>query len=203
MTIAKKSLAGAAPAALLLLLGAAGPASAQSNVEEGRPREAVKMCVERAQEIIRDRDRGRDVEVDEIDEADEEDDRVTVEGTVRVEGRDRSRTADLRCEVDFGGDNQIAEFDEDRLLSSLEDNDGNRGRDRRAGGGREVEQAREACRQIARENGWSDIRAEVRDQRDDNDRLVLDMRGQRDNFNPERRCRYNPETNQARFDDPS
>jgi hypothetical protein len=205
VTIGKVGLAGAAPLALLVLLGTTGMASAQSDVEEGRPREAVNMCVERAEEIVRDRDRGRNVEVAEIDEAEEDDDRVTVRGTVRVEDEDGDRrgTADLDCEVDFGGDNRIAAFDEDGLLESLDDGGDRGGRDRDGGRRQEAERAREACREVARDNGWSDIRAEVRDERDDNGRLVLDMTGRRDNFNPERRCRYNTDTNQARFDDPT
>lgn len=203
MIIAKQSLAGAAPLALLVLLGTAGTASAQRNVEEGRPRDAVAMCVERAEEIIRERDRGRNVEVDEIDEAEEDDDRVRVRGRVRVEDDDGDSrgTARLDCEVDFGGENRIAEFDEDRLISSLEDDD--RGGDRRRDGEQVADRAREACRRVARENDWTDIRAEVRDRRDDDGRLVLDMRGQRDNFSPERRCRFDPDSGEARFDDPT
>ncbi len=209
MITLKATLAGAAaPLALLALLAAAGPARAQDNLEnvdEGRPREAVNMCRERAEEIIRDRDRGRNVEVAEIEEAEEDDGRVRVQGRLRVEDDDGDRvgTADLECEVNFEGENEIAEFDEEGLLDSLEES-----REGRGGGGggdreRVAQRAREACREVARESGWSDIRAEVRDRRDDNGRLVLDMTGRRDNFSPERRCRFNPENGQARFDDPT
>jgi hypothetical protein len=266
----------AAPLALLLLLAAAaGPAGAQQGRLEGRSREAVEMCRERAERVVRDHDRGRAVEVD------EDGDRVAVRGYLRVEDRDGDRrgAAWLDCEVDFGGENRVARFDEELLLRGLErDRDRERDRGRRRGGelradardacremveeqgyeladareggragagtrlelglgrgdrrwdavcaydrdrdearlvrleprrggdrdrdgDRVVERAREACREIARNRDWRDIRADVRERRGGDDRVVVAMQGRREGDDRERRCTFDARTGQARFDD--
>ena len=59
--------------------------------------------------------------------------------------------------------------------------------------------AREACREIAKNRDWKDVDAEVR--REGEDRIVLTMTGERKGDERERRCVYNTKTNQARFAD--
>jgi len=144
MTIRVTSDAGVAPPLVLLsllLLGGAGPASAQ-----GRSSAAVEMCLEHAEDVLRDSDRGRgaDVEVEEITRVDERGgDRVRVRGRLRVvvDGDDSRRgTARLDCEVDLGGENRVTRLDEDGLLRALDrrrerERDGGRGRGGDAIGG--------------------------------------------------------------------
>jgi hypothetical protein len=192
----------ALPFAVLFAL-AGFAAEAQAQRLEGREREAVDLCVDRAEELVRDRERGRgDVEVDEIVRAEEEDDEVEVQGYLRVADRDGDRReAWLDCTVDFQGENEITEFDEDGLLRSLRydrerDRDrGYRGRSRR---GDAREDARGACRELAEEQGYELVDVADRDRTDRGARLDLNLR--RDNG---RRftatCVYNENRDEARF----
>ena len=59
--------------------------------------------------------------------------------------------------------------------------------------------AREACLKIAEKRDWEDADTEVR--REDDDRIVITVRGERDGDNRERRCVYNTKTEEARFDE--
>jgi hypothetical protein len=122
MTIRVMSDAGvAAPLALLLLLlGDAGPASAQGRGEE-RSRTAVEMCLDRAEDVLRNREGGVDIEVDEITGVDERgDDRMRVQGRLRVGDEGRRGTAQLDCEVDLSGVDRVTHLDEDGLLRGLD-----------------------------------------------------------------------------------
>ena len=61
------------------------------------------------------------------------------------------------------------------------------------------DQARKACRQIAKNHDWKDVDADVRKEGDR--RIVITMRGERKGDERERRCVYDTRTNEARFDD--
>jgi len=61
------------------------------------------------------------------------------------------------------------------------------------------DQARKACRQIAKNRDWKDVDADVR--KEGENRIVITMRGERKGDERERRCVYNTRTNEARFDD--
>jgi hypothetical protein len=61
------------------------------------------------------------------------------------------------------------------------------------------DQARKACRQIAKNRDWKDVDADVRKEGDR--RIVITMRGERKGDERERRCVYDTKTNEARFDD--
>ena len=204
MTIAKRCLAGAAapPLALLLLLGTpAAPAGAQQGRLEGRPREAVEMCRERAERVVRERDRGRGVEVDEIVDVDEDGDRVAVRGYLRVEDRDGDRrgAAWLDCEVDFGGENRVARFDEDLLLRNLErarERDRERERGRRRGG-EPREAARDACREMVEEQGYELADAREGGRTGAGTRLELGLR--RNDRRWDAVCAYDRDRDEARF----
>ena len=63
----------------------------------------------------------------------------------------------------------------------------------------EEDQARKACRQIAKNRDWKDVDADVR--KEGENRIVITMRGERKGDERERRCVYNTRTNEARFDD--
>jgi hypothetical protein len=201
MSLRSWFLLGAA-APLALLAWGAGDARAQQRLE-GRERDAVEMCVDRAEDIVRDREGSRgEVEVDEIVRAEEDDDEVEVQGYLRVydRGGDR-REAWLDCVVDFQGDNEITEFDEDGLLRSLRydrerDRDrGYRGRERR---GDERQDARSACRELAEEQGYELVDVTDRDRTERGARL--DLRLRRENGRRfEATCVYNGRQDEARF----
>ena len=202
MTIDTTRLAGAGAAAplALLLLGAAGPAAAQ-DWREGRPREAVEMCRDRAERVLRDRDRGRRVEVDEITGVDQDRDRVEVQGYLRVEDRDGDRrgSAWLDCAVDFGGENRIVGFDEDGLLRSLERDRGrDRERDRgRRRGGELRADARDACREMVEGQGYE--LADLREADRTGAGMRVDMRLRRGDRRWEAVCAYDRDRDEARF----
>ena len=65
------------------------------------------------------------------------------------------------------------------------------------GGGERVERARDACREVARNRDWKDIETEIRDR--DDDRVVVNVRGERDGEDRERRCVFRG--GEARLDD--
>jgi hypothetical protein len=63
----------------------------------------------------------------------------------------------------------------------------------------EVEEARDACRRIAQGREWDEVDTDVR--REGDDRIVIRVRGERNNNDRDRRCIYNTRTNDARFED--
>ncbi len=199
-------LAGAvAPLAMLVLLGA-GEAQAQRGLErlEGRQRDAADMCLQRADELVRDRERGRGgAEIAQVVRADEDDDKVELEAYLNVYARDNDRReAFLTCTVDFEGENRITDFDEDGLLRSInyyrDRDDSNRDRRRRNRDGDQRENARSACRELFEEQGY---RVENVTDRDRNDEQVrLEMRVERNNGRRfDAVCLYNRNRDEARF----
>jgi hypothetical protein len=66
---------------------------------------------------------------------------------------------------------------------------------------RDVAQARDACRQVAENRGWRDIREDVRDDTRDRDRIVVMMRGRRNGEDRERECTFNVRRGDADFQD--
>jgi hypothetical protein len=61
------------------------------------------------------------------------------------------------------------------------------------------DQARKACRQIAKNRDWKGTDADVR--KESGNRIVVTMTGERKGEDRERRCVYNTKTNEAKFDD--
>lgn len=61
------------------------------------------------------------------------------------------------------------------------------------------DQARKACRQIAKNRNWKGTDADVR--KESGNRIVVVMTGERKGEDRERRCVYNTKTNDAQFDD--
>ena len=60
-------------------------------------------------------------------------------------------------------------------------------------------QARQACRQIAKNRDWKGVDADVR--KESGNRIVVTMTGERKGQDRDRRCVYNTKTNEAKFDD--
>ena len=60
-------------------------------------------------------------------------------------------------------------------------------------------QARQACRQIAKDRDWKGTDADVR--KESGDRIVVMMTGERKGQDRDRRCVYNTKTNKAQFED--
>ena len=60
-------------------------------------------------------------------------------------------------------------------------------------------QARQACRQIAKNRDWKGTDADVRKEK--GDRIVVMMTGERKGQDRDRRCVYNTKTNKAEFED--
>lgn len=194
------SLGGIALLATITAMTAAGPAAAQADYREGRPRDAVEMCVERATEILEQRERTRDVEIEEITRIDEDDDIIKVQGYLNVRDRDGDRREGwLDCDVDFEGDNRVVYFDEDNLVRSVgydRDRRRNRDRDRRRGGELR-EDARAACREMVESQGYE--LADVKDNDRNDHGMRLDMRLRRGDNRFDAVCLYNKERDTARF----
>jgi hypothetical protein len=198
MSFRTRFMGAAAPLALFLLAaGTAGsPAVAQ---DRERVREAEQLCLERAQDLLRDRGGGRDVEIDEIVDTDEDDEVLKIQGYMRVDDRNRDRRGVwLDCDVNFEGDNRVVYFDEDNFFRSL------RGRDREyRGGNRESrrrdprEGARAACRDMAEDQGYELVDVTDRDRTDNGARL--DMRLRRNDRRFDATCVYNGNRDEARF----
>jgi hypothetical protein len=167
-------LAGAALPLCALLLAAA-PAHARDRISDRDVERARDAC----RAVARDRD-WRDIETD-VRDRDEDRGRVIVRVTGRRDGDDRER----RCTYDVRDDR--AEFD---------DQDRGDGRF----GGRDVERARDACRQIAENRDWRNISTDVRD-RDRNGRVVVEVHGRRRGEERDRECRYDARRDNAEFDD--
>lgn len=163
----------AAASLCALLLSGAAPAQA-------RDRDRISdRDIERAEDACREiaRDRGwRDVRTDVRDrDRDRDDDRVVVEVTGRRDGDERER----RCT--YNTRRNDADF-EDQV------------------GEREVDRAKEACRQVAENRDWRNVRTEVRD-RDRDGRVIIDVSGRRRGDERERECRYNTRRQEAEFED--
>jgi hypothetical protein len=73
-------------------------------------------------------------------------------------------------------------------------------RDRDRVSGRDVERARDACRQIAESRDWRNVRTAVRD-RDRNGRVVVEVSGRRRGEDRDRECRYDVRRGDAEFRD--
>ena len=174
MTVQRRTfrLAGAAalPLCALLLAGAA-PAQARDRISDRDVARARDAC----REVARNRD-WRDIETD-VRDRDEDRNRVIIRVTGRRDGEDRER----RCTYDVRDDR--AELD-----------------DQGSGDRRDVERAREACRQIAENRDWRDVRTEVRD-RDRNGRVVVEVSGRRRGDERTRECRYDTRRGDADFAD--
>ena len=63
----------------------------------------------------------------------------------------------------------------------------------------EINEARDACKQIAENRDWKNVRTNVRDS--SNDRVVLTVSGKRRGEDRDRECRYNLKRHEAEFDD--
>jgi hypothetical protein len=66
---------------------------------------------------------------------------------------------------------------------------------------RDVDRARNACREIARDRDWRDIETDVRDRDDDHGRVTVRVTGRRDGDDRERRCTYDVRDDRAEFED--
>jgi hypothetical protein len=179
-TMSARYAAGLAAAGLCAVwLGGLSPAQARDRISDHDVDRAKDAC----RQIAENRD-WRDVRTD-VRDRDEDRDRVivTMRGKRNGEDRERECTYDVR--------DQRADF---------EDQDQGGGRF----AGRDVERARDACRQVAENRGWRDIREDVRDERDrdrNGDRVVVTMRGKRNGEDRERECRFNARRDNADFED--
>ena len=66
---------------------------------------------------------------------------------------------------------------------------------------RDIDRAREACRDVARNRDWRDIETDVRDRDDDRGRVIVRVTGRRDGDDRERRCTYDVRDDRAEFED--
>jgi hypothetical protein len=160
-----------------LLLAGTAPAQARDRISDRDIDRAREAC----RDVARDRD-WRDIETD-VRDRDDDRGRVIVRVTGRRDGDDRER----RCTYDVRDDR-----------AELEDQ--GRDRDDRRGGDRDVERARDACRQIAENRDWRNVSTDVRD-RDRNGRVVLEVHGRRRGDQCDRECRYAVRRDSAEFDD--
>jgi hypothetical protein len=65
--------------------------------------------------------------------------------------------------------------------------------------GKEVNEARDACKQVAENRDWKNVSTNVRDSSDQ--RVVMMVKGKRKGEERERECRYNVKQHNAEFDD--
>jgi hypothetical protein len=178
-------LAGAAAIGLCAAwVGGTPPAQARDRIDD--------RDVNRAQDACRQVAENRDWRNVHTDVRDRDDDRgrviVTVRGKRSGDDRERECTYDVR--------DQRAELDDqDR------DDHGSRGDRDDHGGGRMAERAREACRQVAENRGWRDIREDVRKDDRDRDTVIVTMRGKRNGDDRERECRFDARRGDADFRD--
>ena len=63
----------------------------------------------------------------------------------------------------------------------------------------EEDDAKEACKQIAEDREWDDSEVEVR--KEGEERIVVTVRGEKEDKDRDRRCVYNINTEEARFTD--
>jgi hypothetical protein len=127
-----------------------------------------------AREACRDLARKSDWKDVDTDVRSERGDRFVVRVRGERDGKDRERT----CIYD--GRRNDAEFRENN------DND-------------EVEDARDACRRIAKNRDWKDVDTDLK--REGDDRIVIAVQGERNKDDRERRCVYNVRRDEARFED--
>jgi hypothetical protein len=111
------------------------------------------------------------------DVRDRDDDRGRV--VMDVSGRRNGDDRDQRCTYDVRDD-----------YAAFEDQYGDRA----------VERARDACRNLAEDRGWRDVRLEMRDRGRDGP-VVMDVRGRRDGDDRQRECTYRPRDDRASFED--
>ena len=165
------TLAAASLCALLLASVAPAQARDRDRISDRDMERAENACREIA------RDRGwRDVRTDVRQrDRDRDDDRVVVDVSGRRDGDDREQ----RCTYDTRRND--ADFGDQA--------------DERSG-----DRAKEACRQVAENRDWRDVRTEVRD-RDRDGRVVIDVSGRRRGDQRERECRYNTRRQEAEFED--
>ena len=116
----------------------------------------------------------RDIRTD-VRDRDDDRGRVVVDVSGRRNGDDR----DQRCTYDVRDD-----------YAAFEDQYGDRA----------VERARDACRNLAEDRGWRDVRLEMRDRGRDGP-VVMDVRGRRDGDDRQRECTYRPRDDRASFED--
>jgi hypothetical protein len=191
---------------------------------QGRPRDAIELCRAYAEDLVRARGAGRAVEVAQITRAEEDDDKVEVEGYVRVADRDGDRRrARIDCEVDFKDRNEIVAFrhegllrqdgdrrdrgyaqpwprrDDDRWqarrddrprqqVARRDDDRGGRGLGREAG---------QACREVARGQGYDVASVGDRDRTGNGQRV--DMRLRRGDRRFDATCAYDANRGEARL----
>jgi hypothetical protein len=160
-----------------LLLAGTAPAQARDRISDRDIDRARDAC----REIARDRD-WREIETD-VRDRDDDRGRVIVRVTGRRDGEDRER----RCTYDVRDDR-----------AELEEQD--RDRDYHHGGDRDVERARDACRQVAENRDWRNVSTDVVD-RERNGRVVLEVHGRRHGDQRDRECRYDVRRDSAEFDD--
>ena len=116
----------------------------------------------------------RDIRTD-VRDRDDDRGRVVVDVSGRRDGDDREQ----RCAYDVRDD-----------YAAFEDQYGDR----------MVERARDACRNLAEDRGWRDVRLEMRDRGRDGP-VVMDVRGRRDGDDRQRECTYRPRDDRASFED--
>ena len=68
-------------------------------------------------------------------------------------------------------------------------------------GDKDVERAREACRELAERRDWRDVRAQVREHDRKRERVLVDVRGRRRGEDRERECAYDIRDHAAEFRD--
>lgn len=64
---------------------------------------------------------------------------------------------------------------------------------------KEINRAREACKDIAGNRNWKNVKTDVKSSNDD--RVVMEVMGRRDGEDRTRECRYNLKKENAEFDD--
>ena len=68
-------------------------------------------------------------------------------------------------------------------------------------GDKDVDRAREACRELAERRDWRDVRAQVREHDRKRERVLVDVRGRRRGKDRERECAYDIRDHAAEFRD--
>ncbi len=68
---------------------------------------------------------------------------------------------------------------------------------------RDVERAREACKEIAHDRGWEVKDTHLQDRDEGSGRVVVSVEGERRGDDRTRQCRYDVRSRDAEFDDPS
>src|SRR5438045_2123755 len=66
---------------------------------------------------------------------------------------------------------------------------------------RDIERARDACREVAQNRDWRDVRVDARDRDEDRGRVTMTVRGRRDGEDRERDCTYDLRDERASFED--